>query len=413
VTDSRPTDRRGLPRSITLGIAALTTFLPGAIVFGYIGVIGRRWQETLELPRSSIASLMFFTLASFSTGLTAAGFLESRYGRRLVSLVGTACSAGSMLLVVHPSGLLGLRLWGVIASVGTAFVYLPALATAQRLFPDRRGLATGVVAAIYSGGAALTSSAMASLLRSHGEAYLAYLIAGTTAGLGILCAFIALPGRDRSRATAAHAAAKQAGASLRQIVGSRSFLFLLLALAIQGGASIALITHATEYGSSISLGPSEAVLLIVGFNAGSALSRLFMGGLSDAIGRTRTMAIASGMCACAYLALAHIAGLVPAVLLASVVGWSFGTLFSVAAPLVAESFGDRNFAIVFALSMTGFGLFAGLIGPTVAAVILDANQGRFLVPFLYLGGLSAIAAILVLAIKPLATTARAAVSPGD
>jgi OFA family oxalate/formate antiporter-like MFS transporter len=113
------------------------------------------------------------------------------------------------------------------------------------------------------------------------------------------------------------------------------------------------------------------------------------------------------MCACAYLALANIAGLVPAVLLAGVVGWSFGTLFSVAAPFVAEYFGDRNFAIVFGLSMTGFGLFAGLIGPTVAALILDANEGRFLVPFLYLGGLSAIAAIVVLAIKPFVTNAGA------
>ena len=68
---------------------------------------------------------------------------------------------------------------------------------------------------------------------------------------------------------------------------------------------------------------------------------------------------------------------------------------------------------MFGLSMTGFGLFAGLIGPTVAALILDANEGRFLIPFLYLGSLSAIAAILVLAIKPFITTARAAASPSD
>jgi hypothetical protein len=50
---------------------------------------------------------------------------------------------------------------------------------------------------------------------------------------------------------------------------------------------------------------------------------------------------------------------------------------------------------------------------TLGIAALDANEGRFLIPFLYLGSLSAIAAILVLAVKPFTTNARAAASPSD
>ena len=72
-------------------------------------------------------------------------------------------------------------------------------------------------------------------------------------------------------------------------------------------------------------------------------------------------------------------------LCAGFVGFAFGTLFSVSAPLTVDCFGIKHFGSIFGLMFTSYGFVAGLAGPTLAGYVLDFTRGNYPLVFGYLG----------------------------
>ncbi len=95
-----------------------------------------------------------------------------------------------------------------------------------------------------------------------------------------------------------------------------------------------------------------------------------------------TAFLAAGL---AYFTLPWADSLAACAFLAAVVGFSFGTLFSVSAPLVADCFGIEHFGAVFGLTFAAYGFIAGPIGPTLSGYLLDVTGDNFFLVFLYLG----------------------------
>jgi OFA family oxalate/formate antiporter-like MFS transporter len=71
--------------------------------------------------------------------------------------------------------------------------------------------------------------------------------------------------------------------------------------------------------------------------------------------------------------------------LAAVIGFAFGTLFAVSAPLAVDCFGLEHFGAIFGLIFTAYGFVSGAIGPSLGGYILDVSEGNFIVVFTYLG----------------------------
>jgi OFA family oxalate/formate antiporter-like MFS transporter len=71
--------------------------------------------------------------------------------------------------------------------------------------------------------------------------------------------------------------------------------------------------------------------------------------------------------------------------LIGVVGFSFGTLFSVSAPLVVDCFGPEHFGAIFGLTFAAYGFVAGPLGPTLSGFVLDVTEENYFLVFLYLG----------------------------
>lgn len=92
--------------------------------------------------------------------------------------------------------------------------------------------------------------------------------------------------------------------------------------------------------------------------------------------------------------------LISSAILAAVVGLSFGTLFSVSAPLVADCFGLEHFGAIFGLTFAAYGFVAGSLGPTLSGYLLDLNGGDYLPVFLYLGVFSLLAALSIRQVVP-------------
>src|SRR5688572_12738997 len=126
-------------------------------------------QPLTTVLGSSLAELQitFSILIVIQTFLSPwQGILIDRFGPRLLLSLGVIISGLSWVLAAQASSLLMLYLtYGLMGGLGTGIVYIGVIGHMVQWFPDKRGLATGLVAAGYGMGALLTTFPISSVLR--------------------------------------------------------------------------------------------------------------------------------------------------------------------------------------------------------------------------------------------------------
>ncbi len=97
------------------------------------------------------------------------GKLIDRFGPRVVITIGTLMAGISWMLVSRLDSLFELYLYyGVVGGLGTGIVYIGVVGLMVRWFPEKRGFATGMVAAGYGMGAILTTFPVTASLATSG-----------------------------------------------------------------------------------------------------------------------------------------------------------------------------------------------------------------------------------------------------
>jgi OFA family oxalate/formate antiporter-like MFS transporter len=161
-----------------------------------------------------------------------------------------------------------------------------------------------------------------------------------------------------------------------------------------------MVVLSTAFGKTRGLLSHEAVLLLTAFNLTNGTSRVISGYLSDYIGRKMTLTLSFGMAGAAYFCITHTESLIIWLVLFAAIGYAFGSLFSVSAPLVGDCFGMDHFGSIIGLIFTAYGFVAGLIGPWFTGRLLDITGDNFTMIFSYLGVLMLSAAVLIQITKP-------------
>ncbi|HQN30594.1 MAG TPA: MFS transporter, partial [Methanothrix soehngenii] len=183
--------------------------------------------------------------------------------------------------------------------------------------------------------------------------------------------------------------------TVSETLHTRSFWFLWTTWILAGAAGVSMTVLSTGYGLSLGLPLEGAVLILTAFNLTNGTGRLASGYFSDRLGRRRVMSLAFLAAGLAYFLFPLAGDLPTSAILAAVVGLSFGTLFSVSAPLVADCFGLDHFGAIFGLTFAAYGFLAGPLGPTLSGYLLDLNGDNFVPIFLYLGAFSLLAALSI------------------
>src|SRR3954471_19367540 len=94
------------------------------------------------------------------------GVLVDRFGPRVLLSTGVAITGLSWILAAQASSLTTIYFtYGFLGGVGTGIVYVGVIGHMVQWFPEKRGLATGLVAAGYGVGALLTTFPIAAVLR--------------------------------------------------------------------------------------------------------------------------------------------------------------------------------------------------------------------------------------------------------
>ena len=96
------------------------------------------------------------------------GYLVDRFGPRLLVAIGGILVGVAWWINAEASTLFTLYLGGLVGGVGAGIVYGTSVGNALKWFPERRGLATGLTAAAFGAGSALTVVPIANLINSRG-----------------------------------------------------------------------------------------------------------------------------------------------------------------------------------------------------------------------------------------------------
>jgi MFS transporter, OFA family, oxalate/formate antiporter len=381
--------KRGI---LALAGSSLAIFWPGAFIFGFPGVMASYWQNNLHVGRGAIGNILFFVLAAVGIFMFFVGRWQEKFGTRAMVSIGAIICGLDVIFVAYASSLWMVYAWAFFVGMASSFVYIPALTTVQRWFPTRRGLVSGIVNLTFGLSAAIMAPIFGFMLHAVGYVGMNIYIGIIGLVVGLIAAqFTEVPERVATIQPLSTAQTVSAvpdvdnSLTVKQSLRTSSFWFLWLTWAFQGAAGIAMVTLSTTFGLARGFDLESAVVILTAFNLTNGFSRLITGYLSDIIGRNSTMSFTFFAAGAAYLCLPFMGGLTGLAILAAVIGFGFGALFAVSAPLAMDCFGAKHFGAIFGLVFTAYGFVAGFIGPSVSGYVLDATNGNFHAVFTYLG----------------------------
>ena len=334
------------------------------------------------------------------------GWLVERFGPRWLIAFGAGLTGLSWVLAASATSLTGLYLtYGLLGGLGTGIVYIGVVGQMVGWFPDRRGFASGMVAAGYGMGAIVTTFPIADSLAAdgHGATLLKFgLIFGA---VGVLAALglRAPPTVAASMQLAGKAADVNTASMLRNPV----FWLMFVMMAMMSTSGLMVTSQIGAFAGDFGI----AKLTVWGFAAlplaltvdrfCNGLTRPFFGWVSDRIGRENTMALAFGLEGLAMAAWLATAGHpLLFVLLSGLVFFGWGEIFSLFPATLTDTFGathaTKNYGCLYIAQGIG-----AIFGGPMASLLHDAT-GSWSPVFGLAIGADLLTAVLALALlKPM------------
>ena len=383
-------------KKIILFFGCLAIFFPGAFVFGFPGVMASEWQTLFNVNKAQIGRVMFFLLAGTGSAMYLAGKLQEKIPTHFIIFTGSFACSLATLFVGHATTMEHVYIWAFFEGFFCAFVYLPCLTLFQKMFPENKGLVTGILNLTFGGSSAVMSPVFTYFLISKGYAFTSGLASILSIVLGTSVALlIKIPGQKTDQ----QGEQQLSTLSFKQIVSLSSFRFLWCVWILSGAAGISLIVLASSFGMQLGYGITQYVYILTCFNIFNGIGRLVCGRLSDQYSKQKILMIVFLMASCAYFLMPWFSHLYIISFLACFIGLAFGALFTVSAPLVTEVFGLENFGKIFGLVFTAYGFFAGLLGPWLSGIILDMTHSNFQIVFSSFAVFYLISSVLILGVN--------------
>jgi OFA family oxalate/formate antiporter-like MFS transporter len=366
------------------------------------------FQDSLgaTLPAVQITFSIVIVLQTWLSPLQ--GYLVDRFGPRLLIALGCVLSGLGWILSAWATSLLGLYVtYGLFCGIGTGIVYVGIIGLMVRWFPDRRGFATGMVAAGYGFGAIATTFPIDSMLKSAGYQH-TLVVFGVILGLvGAAAALAMRTPNDGDVLPPAPAMSHARDVAPRAMLCTPVFwlLFAMMTMMSTGGLMIIsqFAAFSRDFGvaSVVVFGLAALPLALTVDRITNGLTRPFLGWLSDRIGRENTMAVAFLMEAAAVtiMVLFRNDALI-FVVLSAVVFFGWGEIFSLFPSTLTDTFGTKHATTNYGFLYMAQGVGSVLGGPLAA--LLHDQTGSWLPVFAIIITMDVLTGLLALAaLKPM------------
>ena len=357
------------------------------------GLLVREFRDVFGWTNSQVAWI--FSFAIFFLGVTAAwgGAQLSKRNPRTLAMIGAslfAAGCGVSAFAFSMKSLAFLYIgYGVMGGIGLGLGYVTPVATIARWFPDRKGLATGMVVMGFGLGALFMSKVLAPLLldltgRNLVSVFL--LLGGVFLVLGVGSAgFMKNPPagwlpKGCAEPTLKAACVEREEIPLGKAILSGRFLSLWIVFFCNITAGISIISFQSPLFQDLwkRFSPELAAVTLAGFGATLvAVSSLFngagrflWGAASDRLGRSRTFRV---MLASEVLVFVLLVITKNPWVFAVMVCWvllCYGGGFGAMPSFIGDVFGSRLMPAVYGAILTAWAA-AGVVGPQIFAALQD------------------------------------------
>ena len=338
--------------------------------------------------------------------------LVDRYGPRRMVLIGGVFAALGWVVNSFASSLEVLYLGAILAGIGAGIVYGTCVGNALKWFAGKRGLAAGLTAGGFGAGAALTIIPLSNMVKTSGWQE-TFLVFGILQGAVVVIAslFLVTP----------PATAPKESRPIKVLQGNhdytpgetlRSPIFWVMYVMFTLVAACGLMAVAQLGPIAKDFGIDKTPVTILGItgatltytlslnNLVNGFTRPFLGWISDNIGRELTLFIAfllEGIGIFALMQYGH--SPVAFVLLAAVVFFAWGEIFSIFPATTRDQFGQKYATTNYGMLYTAKGTGALLVP---LASVLTAMTGSWTAALSVAAVFSIVAALLSIGVlRPL------------
>ncbi len=353
-------------------------------------------------------SLLLFMLG---VGGIIGGKLAVKYSTRKVVIAGGIILAIGFFIASQVTADVPWLLWisyGVMGGLGMGFTYSTTIACAQKWYPEKKGLVTGLIVSALGFGGVVFTPILEMLINNFGGVAVGeqptfrvmsilYLVVCTIGGV-----FMKNPPEPIGEAgTKISSAAASAIPDLmpREVLRKKEFYIIALTfmMACMGGLMI------IGFAKPIAVAKGLAEVAIVGvlvISLCNSIGRLFWGMVSDRIGRKKTIIILLA-CSGTVSLLVSAANGYWIFLLIGFIGFFYGGFLSNFPSLTADLFGAKHMATNYGMVMMGFG-FGAVIASYIAGYFknLASQDINLMFPaFVIASACAAVGILLMLTLK--------------
>ncbi len=309
------------------------------------------------------------------------GWFVDRFGPRVVVAIGGILVAIAWAFNSVASSLPELYASSALAGVGAGAVYGTCVGNALKWFPDRRGLAAGLTAAGFGAGAAATVIPIQMTIAAYGFQS-AFLWFGLCQGVVVLVLSQLLLAPAAGQLPPAPPRVRQSARDYAplEILRTPVFWLLYLMFVMVSGSGLMAVAQLAPIAKDFKLGGTQINLLfftsatlsvaLVVDNILNGLARPFFGWVSDHIGRENTMFMVFSLGAVSYWALGTFGNTpVAFVLLAGLIFFTWGEIFSLFPSTCTDTFGSKYAAANAGLLYTAKGASVWVV--PLAGVLKD------------------------------------------
>jgi OFA family oxalate/formate antiporter-like MFS transporter len=332
----------------------------------------------VSLAELQVTFSLLIVLQTFLSPLQ--GYLIDKFGPRLLLATGAVLTGLSWILASSADTLLSVYLtYGLLGGIGTGIIYVGIVGLMVAWFPDKRGMAAGVVAAGYGIGAVLTTFPVTSSIANAG--YQPTLLHfGAIFGA---VAFVAALGMKRPpkdwMADYIAKNKKTVGVNSGTMLKTPVFWLMFLMMTMMSTSGLMVISQMATFSKDFGIteatvfGLAALPLALTVDRFTNGLTRPFFGWISDRIGREKTMLIAFGLEGVAMtLWLLTREHTLLFVLFSGLVFFGWGEIFSLFPSTLTDTFGEKHATTNYGFLYMAQGI-GSIFGGPLAAALHDAT----------------------------------------
>ena len=345
-----------------------------------------------------------FTLNIMTTALVPGlvGKMQNYIKMRQVILIGGLIFGISVIGSGYVQTLGQLYLAGGIGTgLGIGILYPSITAHSVKIFPESRGVAAGLLAASYGSGAIIWAPVAVRITEKYGV-LTAYKVLGIIF-LIVICLLSRLitdspqsSNEEKSIVDTIPLTSQVEDKTWKEMLKSPKYYVIAGIFAIGSTSGLMIMGHAAPIVQETLQVSASTAAIVVGLIAiANTSGRLFWGWLSDRIGRYATIDILFAIVAFSMVIMALVSQFYLFVTMIVAIGLCYGGFAALMAPLTADTFGIKYLSENYGFMYLAYGI-GGLLGPHLAAIARDLNNGAYTWAFLIAALLSLIGIMLTL-----------------